>query len=1297
MNQILKTIPAALLLASLATHALAQPTFTTTVLSRPGSDDPRDVEAADMDGDGDVDLVVTFWNDQGIRWYENEGADVPVFPTIYDINTALTKPDQLFLGDLDNDGDNDVLVGTLDGAYWFQNNGASPPGFTQRLIDDFIYPGASPTGVIDSGVTAADMDNDGDLDVLVALTAEDGTFDGVRIYTNDLLPGGMLTFTETTFAPRAGAARIRAGDLNGDGFKEFITGERPTAGNANRGIFSRWLFNQQTGEYEPSSRIVGDSGTRISSVAIADINGDGFPDLLSTISNLGGGVRRYLHSGNNADPQFIAGEVTVGLGFAEYIDTGDIDGDGDIDIAVASRSNGSWWFRNAGNGTSWTGTNLNSSVNCWGALVVDVDGDTDSDLVYGFPVDQVVRIERNNTFTAPVVNLTSGTQHDDGLLSLFFATLFASDGDTILATPDQVADEPVNLAGKDLAIFSRAEITQPPFRTYFLDGGDTISVRDPEPTRTLGDTTVSLGLKQDFTFAGTITARDEGPGIATLQGARILQLDTGSINIESNAALELRSTITDSDRQFDPSVPPIDLSGDVRLAPGSTLLLSTDRTSRFSGTLITSHNASIIADGAIMFGAPRPPVGFEKSVIDSTVESITDVHAADIDSDGDIDVVVAIESAHTVRWYEKIASDPAMYVAHDVATDASFVKAVHIADIDGDGALDILSASLGNDPVRYYLNDNDGNPSTPATFAEQSVDPMMFFAFDVHGADLNGDKRVDIVATDEFGNTIYWYENELDDPMPGFAFREIATTGVGVRSLFVADVNADGHPDIVTASGFDNAVRWFENNGAPAPSFAERDVFIGALFAHDAIAVNLDSDPELEIISASQDDDTVRLHDTDGLNPPTFTTSVLTNTAAFASGLAAFNPDADGDIDLLVASALDDSVRWYENRGNDPYVEHVIDDNADGAFAVASADIDADGFDDAFGVTLNTGEVIAYQNSLSTIVSPPSNIFVDTGGYIEAQGSIINNATDMLLQSGVLINAPGGFFNESSLNLFGPTIDADFFNGPEAFCSAEMTSVFLYGVTIDGFFGLAAPIAVAGVLTIEGGLFAGGPGSGIFNEGGIIATSGASLTVIDADGFVHVGGDYDIAINDSSRYNLSTVDLQLDGAATRTIEAMSLDIGASPDGLSPSAPGRFPVGTLRIGPGSATVNVIDTHDNANDSQAFPEAIYARNLIIEPGSTLNTNGHKVYYETLTMSGTVDSPANLCPISANTCPADFDNDGDVDLGDFGVFGAAFNSMTGDMNYNPAADFDNDGDVDLGDFGVFGAQFGRTDCLP
>lgn len=59
----------------------------------------------------------------------------------------------------------------------------------------------------------------------------------------------------------------------------------------------------------------------------------------------------------------------------------------------------------------------------------------------------------------------------------------------------------------------------------------------------------------------------------------------------------------------------------------------------------------------------------------------------------------------------------------------------------------------------------------------------------------------------------------------------------------------------------------------------------------------------------------------------------------------------------------------------------------------------------------------------------------------------------------------------------------------------------------------------------------------------------------------------------------------------------------------------------------------------------------------------------------------------------CGPDFDCDGDVDIGDYGVFGAALGSVAGDPNYDPRADFDNDGDVDLGDYGVFGAAFGQT----
>ncbi|MEM1423051.1 MAG: hypothetical protein AAGH64_03510 [Planctomycetota bacterium] len=59
----------------------------------------------------------------------------------------------------------------------------------------------------------------------------------------------------------------------------------------------------------------------------------------------------------------------------------------------------------------------------------------------------------------------------------------------------------------------------------------------------------------------------------------------------------------------------------------------------------------------------------------------------------------------------------------------------------------------------------------------------------------------------------------------------------------------------------------------------------------------------------------------------------------------------------------------------------------------------------------------------------------------------------------------------------------------------------------------------------------------------------------------------------------------------------------------------------------------------------------------------------------------------------CLGDFNRDDIVDLGDFGIFGAAFGSREGDADWDPRCDFNENGEVDLGDFGVFGLQFGLT----
>ncbi len=102
-------------------------------------------------------------------------------------------------------------------------------------------------------------------------------------------------------------------------------------------------------------------------------------------------------------------------------------------------------------------------------------------------------------------------------------------------------------------------------------------------------------------------------------------------------------------------------------------------------------------------------------------------------------------------------------------------------------------------------------------------------------------------------------------------------------------------------------------------------------------------------------------------------------------------------------------------------------------------------------------------------------------------------------------------------------------------------------------------------------------------------------------------------------------------------------------------------------------------DDDGEYEASNRRYYAQNWRNDVVLVLNGSGAPVSVQDYTAYGE--------PIK--TYRSDMDDDGDVDLGDFGTIGAAFNSVEGDANYNVRADFDRDGDVDLGDFGVFGGE--------
>jgi len=143
-----------------------------------------------------------------------------------------------------------------------------------------------------------------------------------------------------------------------------------------------------------------------------------------------------------------------------------------------------------------------------------------------------------------------------------------------------------------------------------------------------------------------------------------------------------------------------------------------------------------------------------------------------------------------------------------------------------------------------------------------------------------------------------------------------------------------------------------ESIGARSVATANIDedytIFAHAKGAYSVTTADIDGDTDIDVISASSADNTIRWYENKGVDGFACIDVIFRN-AESASSVITANMDGDEDIDVLSASYSDNSILWYENDGTGKftneqgdYMAHIIDSNAGGARAVAVADMDID-------------------------------------------------------------------------------------------------------------------------------------------------------------------------------------------------------------------------------------------------------------------------------------------------------------------------------------------------------------------
>lgn len=393
-----------------------------------------------------------------------------------------------------------------------------------------------------------------------------------------------------------------------------------------------------------------------------------------------------------------------------------------------------------------------------------------------------------------------------------------------------------------------------------------------------------------------------------------------------------------------------------------------------------------------------------QALVEIEAEDPRAVIAADLDADGDQDIIVASSGDNRVAWFENLDGLGQYGESRVIADDARSVRGVFAADLDGDGDLDVLSASAADDKIAWYENDGTGQFSAPRVLTTDANGASSVFA-----ADLDGDGDHDVLAASSTDDTVAWFEN-LDSQGQFSEARLITTTSDRVRSVMAIDLDGDGDADVLTASSGDDSIAWYENQSGKGDfaeaSFISRDarratfvtaadvdddgdvdVFsagtshqitfyenVGGTFfeeevSTDALGVaslsltDMDLDGDLDVLAAFADEDVIGWHENLGFARFGEQREVVTSNAKFASFAYAADLNGDKRVDVVSASRDDNKIAWFEHGENDGEFlpEQLITAAAEGASHIAVADVDGDGHPDVLSAFENT--VAWYRNA----------------------------------------------------------------------------------------------------------------------------------------------------------------------------------------------------------------------------------------------------------------------------------------------------------------------------------------------
>lgn len=985
------------------------------------------VALGDVDGDGDLDLIAGNRGVSRNRLYFNDGSGG--FDAGHDITADSFSTTALALGDLDGDGDLDLVVGNFAQANRiYLNDGSGDPW--DSLGSGSAIPASSQYTI---SLALGDVDGDGDLDLIAGNYNNQAN----RLYRNDG-SAGFSAASDIT-ADSEDTTSVVLGDIDGDGDLDLI------AGNENQA--NRIYLNDGSGD--PWDSIVNgtaipNSNNNTASLALADVDGDGDLDLIGGHAN-NEQNRLFFNDGHggfaSSAPLSSNSQSTYALAI------GDMDGDGDLDVVAGNINQPNRLYLNTSNASPWNGVSgssiPSSSQNTEALALGDVDGDGDLDLVSGniFNSNRLYRNDGSGGFIAagPV------TADSDNTLALLMADV-DGDGDLDLiagnesGSPNRVYLNDDGMGGSWVGSDLPGSSTQD---TTSLALGDVDG--DGDPDLIVGNQAATNRLY-----------RNNGSGVFT---------DAGAVTSDVHTTYALQMTDVDGDGDLD--------------------LIAGNGTGAFSRVYLNDDGL-----GSNWTGSDLPG---------SNSQSTWSLALGDVDGDGDPDLVLG-NYEQTNRLYRNGGSG-GFTAAGSIGSQTDITFALSLVDVDGDGALDLIAGNF-IEANRLYLNNGSSDPFANVNAINISTDTQDTSALAV--GDVDGDGDPDLIAGNSGQANRLYLNRGIPDPWGGVSSSTLSG-GTSGDVVVLGDVDRDGDIDLIAGNGNSTSKRLYLNNGSIDPWSGVSPVTVGGdTFKVTSLALgDVDGDGDLDLL-AGHDETTAGRHNRYYLNNGGQGVGWL----GFASGaeiggeadqtyaLALGDMDRDGDLDVI-AGNLSASDRLYLSDGSaTPWsaATTAIDlpGDARNTRALALGDVDHDGDLDLLAGNQNQLNRVYLNDRSVNVFGSASDIGSEMDTTIAVALGDVDHDGDLDVIAGNY-GQPNRLYKNDGSGVFGSASDLDTLSG-------NTWSLALGDIDADGFLDLLVGNNGQDRLQFNrGGIGAGWNGfddAGLSNIGGLTG----SMAVADLDG-----------------------------------------------------------------------------------------------------------------------------------------------------------------------------------------------------